>query len=118
MKLKALCLATSAALLAACGGEAGDKPSYDNWQIGDVYYSYPYDGQGGVSPKTPLVLRFSHKVSVDDSNFALLECPSVGDACEDTGGNRIALDAPQAVDGGMGVVLQPAAPHAPAVVSA
>ncbi|MZR63345.1 Ig-like domain-containing protein [Alcanivorax sp. DP30] len=110
MKLKALCLATSAALLAACGGEAGDKPSYDNWQVGDVYYSYPYDGQDGVSPKTPLVLRFSHKVSVDDSNFALLECPSVGDACEDTGGNRIALEAPQAVDGGMGVVLQPAAP--------
>ncbi|WP_194285727.1 Ig-like domain-containing protein [Alcanivorax sediminis] len=110
MKLKALCLATSAALLAACGGEAGDKPTYENWQIGDVYYSYPYDGQDGVSPKTPLVLRFSHKVNVDGSNFTLLECPSEGESCEDTGDNRVALTPPERVGGGKGVVLQPEAP--------
>ena len=39
MKLKALSLATAAALLAACGGEAGDEPTLENWQIGEVYYS-------------------------------------------------------------------------------
>ncbi len=110
MKLKALCLATSAALLAACGGEAGDKPTFENWQIGDVYYSYPYDGQDSVSPKTPLILRFSHKVNVDGSNFMLLKCPSVGDACDDTVDNRVALGAPQSVGGGKGVMIQPASP--------
>ena len=43
MKLKALSLATAAALLAACGGEAGDEPTLENWQTGEVYYSFPYD---------------------------------------------------------------------------
>ena len=38
MKLKALSLATAAALLAACGGEAGDEPTLENWQTGEVYY--------------------------------------------------------------------------------
>ncbi|MCK0154245.1 Ig-like domain-containing protein [Alcanivorax sp. S6407] len=110
MKLKALCLATSAALLGACGGEAGDRPTYENWQIGEVYYSYPYDGQEGVSPKSPLILRFSHEVSVDSSHFTLLKCPSLGEACEDTGSNHVALRAPQSVGQGKGVVIQPSGP--------
>ena len=67
MKLKALSLATAAALLAACGGEAGDEPTLENWQTGEVYYSFPYDGQQDLAPKTPLSIRFSHPVTVDAS---------------------------------------------------
>ncbi|NIV31297.1 MAG: hypothetical protein GWN58_17915, partial [Anaerolineae bacterium] len=91
-----------------------DPPTFDNWQTGAVYYSYPYDGQEGVSPKTPLVMRFSHKVSVEGSHFTLLECPTGPETCEDTGDNQVALGAPQSVGGGKGVVIQPQAPLAPA----
>ncbi len=109
MKLKALCLATTAALISACGGEA-DNSQTVNWQVGEVYYSYPYEGQQRVSPRTPLVMRFYHAVTVDDSHFTLLECPDLSDDCEDTGTNHVALQAPQPVAGGKGVVLQPQAP--------
>ena len=34
MKLKALCLATTAALISACGGEA-DNSQTVNWQVGE-----------------------------------------------------------------------------------
>ena len=107
MKLKTFCLATSAGLLAACGGGSDDNLKFENWQQGEVYYSYPYEGQEGVSPKTPLVLRFSHKVSVDGRHFTLLECPAV-DSCD--AGVVMPLDAPQAVGGGKGVVIQPQSP--------
>ena len=107
MKLKALSLATAAALLAACGGEAGDEPTLENWQTGEVYYSFPYDGQQDLAPKTPLSIRFSHPVTVDASHFTLLECAQLDGDCPDTGNNKVALQAPQPVDGGMGVMLQP-----------
>ena len=110
MKLKALSLATAAALLAACGGEAGDEPTLENWQTGEVYYSFPYDGQQDLAPKTPLSIRFSHPVTVDASHFTLLECAQLDGDCPDTGNNKVALQAPQPVDGGMGVMLQPDAP--------
>jgi len=110
MKLKALSLATAAALLAACGGEAGDEPTLENWQTGEVYYSFPYDGQQDLAPKTPLSIRFSHPVTVDASHFTLLECAQLDGDCPDTGNNQVALQAPQPVDEGMGVMLQPAAP--------
>ena len=58
MKIKLLGLAVASTLLAACGGEA-DDPTTRNWQIGEVYYSYPYQGQQAVSPKTPMIIRFS-----------------------------------------------------------
>ncbi len=110
MKLKALSLATAAALLAACGGEAGDEPTLENWQTGEVYYSFPYDGQQDLAPKTPLSIRFSHPVTVDASHFTLLECAQLDGDCPDTGNNQVALQAPQPVDEGMGVMLQPDAP--------
>jgi len=110
MKLKALSLATAAALLAACGGEAGDEPTLENWQTGEVYYSFPYDGQQDLAPKTPLSIRFSHPVTVDAGHFTLLECAQLDGDCPDTGNNQVALQAPQPVDEGMGVMLQPAAP--------
>ena len=110
MKLKALSLAAAAALLAACGGEAGDEPTLENWQTGEVYYSFPYDGQQDLAPKTPLSIRFSHPVTVDASHFTLLECAQLDGDCPDTGNNQVALQAPQPVDEGMGVMLQPDAP--------
>jgi len=110
MKLKALSLATAAALLAACGGEAGDEPTLENWQTGEVYYSFPYDGQQDLAPKTPLSIRFSHPVTVDASHFTLLECAQLDGDCPDAGNNQVALQAPQSVDEGMGVMLQPDAP--------
>ena len=64
MKMKILGLAVATTLLAACGGES-DDPTTQNWQVGEVYYSYPYQGQQAVSPKTPMIIRFSHAVTVD-----------------------------------------------------
>lgn len=108
MKLKTLCLATSAALLAACGGEAGNAPTFDSWQTGEVYYSFPYDGQQNLSPRTPLVMRFSHAVTVNSGNLELLECAALDDDC--TTGTTVTLDAPVSLDGGMGVSVQPQQP--------
>ena len=110
MKTRNLWLATAAATLAACGGDAGDTPSIAGWQQAEVYYSYPYDGQQNLSPKTPLVLRFSHAMDVDASHFTLLHCGQMGDDCEDTGDNHVALSAPTSLAGGKGVTLQPQSP--------
>ncbi|MGJ3256906.1 MAG: Ig-like domain-containing protein [Alcanivorax sp.] len=110
MRTRTLWLATAAVTLAACGGDAGDTPSIAGWQQAEVYYSYPYDGQQNLSPKTPLVLRFSHAMEVDASHFTLLRCGQVDEACADTGDNRVALSAPQALDNGKGVSLQPLSP--------
>lgn len=110
MTTRNLWLAAATASLAACGGDAGDTPSIAGWQQAEVYYSYPYDGQQNLSPKTPLVLRFSHAMEVDSSHFTLLHCDPVGDGCEDTGDNRVALGAPQVLDDGRGVTLQPQNP--------
>ena len=110
MRTRNLWLATAAATLAACGGDAGDTPSIAGWQQAEVYYSYPYDGQQNLSPKTPLVLRFSHAMDVDASHFTLLHCGQMGDDCEDTGDNHVALSAPTSLAGGKGVTLQPQSP--------
>jgi len=110
MRTRNLWLVTAAVTLAACGGDAGDTPSIAGWQQAEVYYSYPYDGQQNLSPKTPLILRFSHAMEVDASHFTLLRCGQVDDSCADTGDNRVALSAPQALDSGKGVSLQPLSP--------
>ena len=107
MKIKLLGLAVASTLLAACGGEA-DDPTTRNWQIGEVYYSYPYEGQQGVSPKTPIIARFSHAVSVESGNVQLLRCDTQADTCE--GATPVALGEPQALDGGLGVSIQPQQP--------
>lgn len=110
MKTRNVWLTAVAVTLAACGGDAGDTPSLAGWQQAEVYYSYPYDGQQNLSPKTPLVLRFSHAMEVDSSHFTLLHCGPVDDACEDSGDNRVMLQAPRSLDGGKGVTLQPQNP--------
>lgn len=53
-----------AMLLAACGGD--DQSINEPVTPGSVVYSYPADGQGEVSPKADLVLRFSHALSDKD----------------------------------------------------
>lgn len=50
-----------AILLAACGGE--EQAMKPTTTPGSMVYSYPMDGQKSVSPKTDLVLRFSHAVT-------------------------------------------------------
>lgn len=55
-----------AAILAACGG-GGSQEVAEPRTPGSVVYSYPSDGQSGVSPKADLVLRFSHALSDDDA---------------------------------------------------
>lgn len=109
MKMKTLCLITSATLLAACGGDAGNAPTYDSWQTGEVYYSFPYDGQQNLSPKTPLVMRFSHAVTVSNSNLQLIECDAPGDCTPDPG-NLVPLGTPTSLDGGLGVSVSPLSP--------
>ncbi|MAX55778.1 MAG: hypothetical protein CL537_09765 [Alcanivoracaceae bacterium] len=107
MKMKILGLAVATTLLAACGGES-DDPTTQNWQVGEVYYSYPYQGQQAVSPKTPMIIRFSHAVTVDPANVQLLKCDALGDDCD--GATPVPLGAPQALEGGMGVSIQPQQP--------
>lgn len=56
-----------ALLLAACGG---DNQSIDEPASGGaVIYSYPTDGQSGVSPQSDTVLRFSHPVTESESEL-------------------------------------------------
>ncbi|MFO7528049.1 MAG: Ig-like domain-containing protein [Marinobacter sp.] len=56
-----------AILLAACGGEEqtmkADVPS------GSVVYSYPADGQTGISPKSDIVIRFSHAITEEEADI-------------------------------------------------
>ncbi|MBD3640505.1 MAG: Ig-like domain-containing protein [Marinobacter sp.] len=56
-----------AILLAACGGEEqtmkADVPS------GSVVYSYPADGQAGISPKSDIVIRFSHAITDEEADI-------------------------------------------------
>ncbi|MDX1803464.1 MAG: Ig-like domain-containing protein [Alcanivorax sp.] len=106
MILRNLLLMLAAVTLTACGG--GDSQTYntDSWQRIEVYYSYPYDGQHAVSPRSPVVLRFSQPVSVDASNFSLYQCAAGASRCDgDSKVASVALNAPQTVDGGRGVVL-------------
>ena len=57
-----------AILLAACGGEEQTiKPELPS---GSVIYSYPADGQAGISPTSDIVLRFSHAITEDEAAIA------------------------------------------------
>lgn len=51
-------------LLASCGGE--EQTMKETLEPGSVVYSYPADGQNGVSPTVDIVLRFSHAISDDE----------------------------------------------------
>lgn len=61
---KALVLAP-ALLLAACGGD--EQSVNQTTSPGSVIYSYPADGQKGVSPKADIILRFSDAITDDES---------------------------------------------------
>lgn len=87
-----------AILLAACGGEEqsmkADVPS------GSVVYSYPADGQTGISPKSDIVIRFSHAIAdaeADIRNKILIE--------GDSGNVDFTVTK---VDGGRSLKLSPA----------
>ncbi len=56
-----------ALLLAACGGE--EQAMKQNLGPGSVVYSYPSDGQEGISPTADVVLRFSHAITDDEATI-------------------------------------------------
>ncbi|SNC76982.1 Ig-like domain-containing protein [Marinobacter sp. es.048] len=56
-----------ALLLAACGGD--EQTMNEKVSPGSVVYSYPADGQAGVSPKADIILRFSHAVTDEDADL-------------------------------------------------
>ncbi len=57
-----------AILLAACGGD--EQTMNERVTAGSVVYSYPMDGQSDISPKTDLVLRFSHAIVDTEQELA------------------------------------------------
>ncbi|MCG2582595.1 MAG: Ig-like domain-containing protein [Marinobacter sp.] len=91
-----------AAILAACGG--GDGQSINEPRTpGSVVYSYPSDGQGEVSPKSDLVLRFSHALSDEDIASKIRV---VG------GGSEVAFST-ESVDGNRSLKISPQGELAP-----
>ncbi|MBW0148656.1 Ig-like domain-containing protein [Marinobacter arenosus] len=56
-----------AMLLAACGGE--EQTMNEPATPGSVVYSYPADGQSGISPKASIVVRFSHAISDEEADL-------------------------------------------------
>ncbi|KMQ73432.1 Ig-like domain-containing protein [Marinobacter subterrani] len=89
-----------AILLAACGGDKQTmKPDL---ATGSVVYSYPTDGQTGVSPKSDIVIRFSNPVAETEANLQ-------SKILVNDGSNTIAFTATK-VDGGRSVKLTPNTP--------
>ncbi|WP_297798037.1 Ig-like domain-containing protein [uncultured Marinobacter sp.] len=85
-----------AAILAACGG--GETQSINEPTTpGSVVYSYPSDGQGEVSPKSDLVLRFSHALSDED----------VASKIRITGGGSEVAFSTEGVDGNRSLKISP-----------
>src|SRR5690554_2275460 len=71
-----------AILLAACGG-SDEQTMNERSAPGSVVYSFPMDGQVDVSPKTELVLRFSHAITDDEVTLREKIRVSSGDATHD-----------------------------------
>ncbi|MFT0138280.1 Ig-like domain-containing protein [Alcanivoracaceae bacterium MT1] len=91
-----------AALLAACGGGGGGSRQtvdFSPWEQVAVHYSYPYPGQIGVSPKTPMVLAFSEPVAELTADQFTLKGPN--------GAVELTL---RQINGNKGVMLTPAEP--------
>lgn len=102
-----LLILAGAGVLTACGGDDSQSTSFEGWQQANIHYSYPYDGQEGVSPRTPLVLRFSQAVSVNADNFTLYQCEQGSQRCDgDSHKETVALQPPRAEDDGRSVVLE------------
>ena len=100
MNNKKLALIAPAILLAACGG--GEQSINEPQQTGSVVYSYPADGQVEVSPKTQLVLRFSHAISDEDAASKIAVASTAGPVDFDI----------EAIDEGRSLVLRPREPLA------
>lgn len=66
MKQFKLLALVPAMFLAACGGD--EQSVEEKAAPGSVTYSYPADGQADVSPKTDIILRFSHPVTDNSLN--------------------------------------------------
>jgi len=87
-----------AILLAACGG-SDEQTMNERSAPGSVVYSFPMDGQADVSPKTELVLRFSHAITDDEATLREKIRVSSGDTSHDFTVEKI--------DGGKSLKLQP-----------
>lgn len=95
MNNKKLALLAPALLLAACGGE--EQSINEALDTGSVVYSYPADGQVEVSPRTELVLRFSHAISDEDAASKIRVASDAGPVDFDM----------EAIDEGRSLVLRP-----------
>ena len=56
-----------AMLLAACGGS--EQSMNEPTEAGAVVYSYPADGQTGISPAADIVIRFSHPITDTEADL-------------------------------------------------
>ncbi|MCS5563716.1 MAG: Ig-like domain-containing protein [Oleiphilaceae bacterium] len=56
-----------AVLLAACGGS--EQSMNEPTEAGAVVYSYPADGQTGISPAADIVIRFSHPITDTEADL-------------------------------------------------
>lgn len=91
-------------ILAGCNGD--EEQSVEGTVSGDgvggaayMSYSYPVDGQDGVSPQAEVVLRFSHAIeSKDDASSAI--------QFQTEGGEDVAFSL-EKVDNGRSLVLKP-----------
>lgn len=89
-------------LLAGCNGD--EEQSVEGTVSGDgvggaayMSYSYPVDGQGGVSPQAEVVLRFSQAIEDDASSAIQFQKKNGGDVAF----------TPEKVDNGRSLVLTP-----------
>src|SRR5690554_5348340 len=89
-----------ALLLAACGGD--EQTMNQKTTAGSVIYSYPADGQAGISPKTDIVLRFSHAITEDDADL-------ISKINVDLNGTAVPFTA-EKVDGGRSLKLTTSGP--------
>lgn len=103
MNMRIVLALCGAALLTACGGGGGSSQSVDfsPWEQIELYYSYPYNAQAGVSPNAPLVLAFSEAVPQLSADQFSLQGPD--------GAVELTLEQ---VNDDKSVVLTPAAPLA------
>jgi hypothetical protein len=67
MKYNKILALVPALLLAACGGD--EQTIQTKSTPGSVVYSYPANGQIGISPKTDVVLRFTNAITEDESDL-------------------------------------------------
>jgi len=113
MKIRNYLLASSVALLAACGGDNNKMTSgelAEQWAQAELFYSFPYHGQENVSLNAPLVLRFSDPIagelSPDNIQLKCKEGPCEGNTTGQQGKVvQWRTGQPDIVDGNRGLIL-------------